>query len=126
MGAAFEVGGRTSPEQFRRDPDSMRLVTLPIFDEVEKKGLVISIQVRSDYAIHYLNQPIDDIICNSQILIGTHLYTLVHCTVAQPARVFASYPSAVVVHHVVFVQLTANKPACRVILQVAASNFGLA
>ena len=54
MGAAFEVGGRTSPEQFRRDPDSMRLVTLPIFDEVERKGLVISIQVCNSYRYCYM------------------------------------------------------------------------
>ena len=48
MGAAFESGGRTSPEQFRRDPASMRLETLPIIDKGASKGLVISIQVRPE------------------------------------------------------------------------------
>lgn len=47
MGEAFEAGGRTSPEQFRADPASMRLETQPIIDKGASKGLVISIQVRS-------------------------------------------------------------------------------
>lgn len=45
MGDAFQSGGRTSPEQFRRDPASMRLETQPIIDKGANKGLVITIQV---------------------------------------------------------------------------------
>lgn len=45
MGEAFEAGGRTSPELFKRDPTSMRLVTEPIIDKGASKGLVLTIQV---------------------------------------------------------------------------------
>jgi hypothetical protein len=45
MGEAFRVEGRTSAEQFRRDPGSMRLETKPIIDRGANRGLVITIQV---------------------------------------------------------------------------------
>lgn len=44
-GEAFQTGGRTSSEQFRRDPASMRLQTQPIIDKGANRGLVITIQV---------------------------------------------------------------------------------
>jgi hypothetical protein len=46
MGEAFRAEGRTSAEQFRRDPGSMRLETKPIIDRGANRGLVITIQVR--------------------------------------------------------------------------------
>lgn len=45
MGKAFEASGRVSPDEFRRDPASMRLQTQPIIDKGNSKGLIITIQV---------------------------------------------------------------------------------
>jgi hypothetical protein len=51
MGKAFGAGGRVSPDEFRRDPTSMRLQTKPIIDKGNSKGLIISIQVGPARAI---------------------------------------------------------------------------
>lgn len=53
MGEAFQSGGRTSPEQFRANPTSMRLETQPIIDKGANKGLVISIQVRTIHCVQW-------------------------------------------------------------------------
>ncbi len=52
MEKAFDTSGRTSLEQFRRGPDSMRVVTQPFKDDDASKGLVISIQVCGSASVH--------------------------------------------------------------------------
>lgn len=51
MGKAFEASGRVSPDEFRRDPASMRLQTQPIIDKGNSKGLIITLQVGPARAI---------------------------------------------------------------------------